>query len=36
MVQVYKLYTAHEEKDLVPQGEVTSMPHIKFDSNWDE
>lgn len=38
-VQVYQLYhtlRSLEEHERLPQAEITPMPHIKFDGQWDE
>lgn len=37
-VHVYELYdnpTLTDDEDF-PQGDITSMPHAKYDSTWDE
>lgn len=35
-VQVYKLYKSGEEREGLQQAEIASMPHIRFDRQWDE
>lgn len=35
-VQVYKMYTTGEEREGLQQAEVTPMPHINFDRQWDQ
>jgi hypothetical protein len=35
-VQAYKLYKTAEERGGLHQAEINSMPHIKFDGQWDE
>ena len=38
-VQVYRLYRTRrptEEHEDLPQVDVTPLPHIRFDAQWDE
>lgn len=35
-VQVYKLYKTVAEKGVLQQAEITPMPHVNFDRQWDE
>ncbi|KAG9243387.1 P-loop containing nucleoside triphosphate hydrolase protein [Calycina marina] len=35
-VQMYKLCTTNDDKDVIPQGETTYMPHINFNEIWDD
>jgi hypothetical protein len=35
-IQIYQLYDTREEDETLPQAEITSMPHIDFDGQWDQ
>lgn len=35
-VQIYKLFKTGEEREDLQQAEITPMPHMNFDGEWDE